>query len=456
MLILFFRRSFHARIVTMFIVVLLISLCAAYMFTYVFYPEHHRSEQSLSTVEDGINALLLSEEAASIADLEANAREHQATLTVLDEEQQLQYRSEAAQPISDASINNFSSLSEGESSFVFKGTEELFEIAIARPINGELHTLVYQVDLSAESQAVRDIIIASLLVVFIVGSILFLIASTPIVSPINLLSKAAKKMATGDFSVYIQKKREDEIGELVDNFNYMSKELQKVENMRQEFVSNVSHEFKAPMTTINGFTQAIRDGVVKENEREEYLAIIQSSTQRLSRLSDHLLQLASLESEHHPLQMTSYALDEQIRRVILSTRLLWEEKHIDIQVELPSITIEADQDLMEQVWMNLFTNAIKFSHSHGTIWVNVIVLPQQIKLVIEDEGIGIAEEHLSYVFDRFYTVDEARTPEKSGNGLGLPLVQRIVDAHGFSINVQSKINEGSTFTVTIMPSISYD
>lgn len=236
----------------------------------------------------------------------------------------------------------------------------------------------------------------------------------------------------------------------------MSKELQKVENMRQEFVSNVSHEFKAPMTTINGFTQAIRDGVVKENEREEYLAIIQSSTQRLSRLSDHLLQLASLESEHHPLQMTSYALDEQIRRVILSTRLLWEEKHIDIQVELPSITIEADQDLMEQVWMNLFTNAIKFSHSHGTIWVNVIVLPQQIKLVIEDEGIGIAEEHLSYVFDRFYTVDEARTPEKSGNGLGLPLVQRIVDAHGFSINVQSKINEGSTFTVTIMPSISYD
>lgn len=207
MLILFFRRSFHARIVTMFIVVLLISLCAAYMFTYVFYPEHHRSEQSLSTVEDGINALLLSEEAASIADLEANAREHQATLTVLDEEQQLQYRSEAAQPISDASINNFSSLSEGESSFVFKGTEELFEIAIARPINGELHTLVYQVDLSAESQAVRDIIIASLLVVFIVGSILFLIASTPIVSPINLLSKAAKKMATGDFSVYIQKKK---------------------------------------------------------------------------------------------------------------------------------------------------------------------------------------------------------------------------------------------------------
>ncbi|EZH67081.1 hypothetical protein DH09_03860 [Bacillaceae bacterium JMAK1] len=449
MLFLLWRQRFHVRIVITFIVVLFVSLLIAYVYAYFMYPEHYQSELSVTSIESGMNTVLQAKELDSFEDIEELAQSFHAEVIAVNANRDVAFATEQASSISATSTDRMDRLDELETAFTFRSDVDMFEVVVPQEVQGEDYAFVYQFDITEESEAVRHVVLVVLMIVLIIGSLGFLVASTPIISPINQLSNAARKMAKGDFSVYIKKKREDEIGELVDNFNYMSKELQQIETMRQEFVSNVSHEFKSPMTTINGFVQAIRDGVVKEDEQKEYLDIIHSSTQRLSRLSDHLLQLASLESEHHPIEKHEYLVDEQIRRVVLSTQLLWEQKNITINIDLPQIMIVADQDLMEQVWMNLLTNAIKFSDRGGVIDIEAKHERGKFTIIFRDQGIGIPKEHLPYVFERFYTVDTSRTPQISGNGLGLSLVKRILDLHKFTIKVESKRNVGTSMYVTI-------
>lgn len=263
--------------------------------------------------------------------------------------------------------------------------------------------------------------------------------------------KAQEKISEGDFNLSMDKNAEGlgPFGELVDSVNNMAFELNKMEKMRQEFISNVSHEIQSPLTSIRGFAQALRNNKLSHENRLHYLNIIESESMRLSKLSDNLLKLASLEADTIKFESRVYRLDKQLRRIILACEPQWSNKNIDIDVSLEEIEIKADEDMMSQVWINLINNSIKFTSEGGKISVNLHQQGEIIEFKISDTGIGIAEEDQRHIFDRFYKADKSRKPSIKGSGLGLSIVKKIVDMHNGTIDVQSKLGTGTTFTVSL-------
>jgi two-component system, OmpR family, phosphate regulon sensor histidine kinase PhoR len=264
---------------------------------------------------------------------------------------------------------------------------------------------------------------------------------------------ALARIAKGDFTVRLDNnfgERENELfGELVTSVNRTALELDQMETMRQEFISNVSHEIQSPLTSIRGFAQALQNDRLSQEERNHYLGIIETESRRLSRITEDLLKMAALESEHATLEPRPYRLDKQIRRLILTCEPQWTEKKIDMEVDLEEIEITADEDLLSQVWNNLIHNSIKFTPSGGKIGVILRRLVDKVEFTITDSGIGISAVDQERIFERFFKADKSRTQSNGGSGLGLSIAKKIVDMHQGSISVQSQVGAGSIFTVTL-------
>ncbi|MBS4197361.1 sensor histidine kinase [Lederbergia citri] len=302
-------------------------------------------------------------------------------------------------------------------------------------------------------------LINSLLGFFIFGCCMFLISRIfsrqrqRHIEFIQSIINAMRQIARGDYNVRLSKIsghefRDDPFSQIVDNINYMSRELGQLEQMRQEFVSNVSHEIQSPLTSISGFARALQNEQLKHNERLHYLTIIETESQRLSKLSDNLLKLTSLESSQYPFELKEYRLDKQLQHIVLACEPQWSAKEIEFDLSLDKMNIIADQDLLDQVWMNLLNNAIKFTPDGGTISIKISNLNGDVAVTITDTGIGIAEKDQLHLFERFYKADKSRNRNISGSGLGLSIVKKIIDMHGGTVSVTSKQNEGSTFIVT--------
>jgi signal transduction histidine kinase len=332
--------------------------------------------------------------------------------------------------------------------FIMSNKDETAIVGVPR-INEEKDALIIKINFSSIFHNVKRTLFISLLTVLVIGSLLIMFMSGYIVKPIKRLTSAAKKMASGDLSVRLKHNNPDEFGELMESFNHMARELQKIDSVRDDFVSNVSHEMQSPLTSIRGFTRALQDGVIPLEEQKEHLDIIYEETLRLSRLSDNLLRLASLDSEHHPFNLTTYQLDEQLRRTIVLAEPQWAKKNIRIELDLLPCEITVDKDLFEQVWQNLINNAIKYTGPDGVIYVAIEMSASSVKISIRDSGQGIPEKDLPYIFDRFYMVDKARSSALRGNGLGLSIVIKILKLHDCTIDVESRVGEGTQFTVTI-------
>jgi two-component system, OmpR family, phosphate regulon sensor histidine kinase PhoR len=265
------------------------------------------------------------------------------------------------------------------------------------------------------------------------------------------LSQAMQRMAKGDFNVNVDvdKHFPGQFRPLVNSFNAMATELGQMEQVRQEFISNVSHEIQSPLTSINGFARALKNDELSPETRNHYLDIIETESMRLSRLSDNLMKLTSLESKHHPFETKPYRLDRQLRHILLACEPQWQQKQLDMDIELPECTIEGDEELLSQVWTNLFYNAIKFTPEKGTIKLHLLPEGKQYRIVVSDNGPGIADEHLPHLFERFYKVDKSRNRSGSGSGLGLSIVRKIVEMHGGEVSVSSRVGEGTSFTVVL-------
>jgi len=262
---------------------------------------------------------------------------------------------------------------------------------------------------------------------------------------------AMRKLSRGDFNVSLDIRQavDNQFGQLIRSFNDMAARLGDMEKMRQEFISNVSHEIQSPLTSIRGFARALRNPRLSDEERNHYLDIIETESMRLSRLSDNLLKLTSLESEHHPFEPVRYRLDKQLREVILAFEPQWTDKSIDVDVNLEEGEIVADRDLMNQVWGNLIHNSIKFTPSGGTIGIRLKFAEGDAEVLFSDTGIGIGEEDLPRIFERFYKADKSRNRSAGGSGLGLAVVKKIVDLHRGSIDVRSEPGKGTAFTVRL-------
>ncbi|WP_138755815.1 sensor histidine kinase [Paenibacillus sinopodophylli] len=284
-----------------------------------------------------------------------------------------------------------------------------------------------------------------------VGSVLILIAARYLVMPLKMMTNAATRMSEGDFTVRLPVRRVDELGELAEGMNKMALSLSQLEMMRQDFVSNVSHEIQSPLTSIGGFAEALRSGDVTEAERERYISIIKQESMRLSRLSENLLNLASLDSRQHPFHPQPYRLDRQLRDVVLACEPQWMAKRQTVELLMEETIITADCDQLNQVWMNLFANSMKFTPEDGKIYFVLSEQDGYAVIRISDTGIGIGEEERERIFERFYKGDLSRNRSQGGSGLGLSIAQTVVHIHGGSIelDLNAKQLEGASFLVRL-------
>ncbi len=263
--------------------------------------------------------------------------------------------------------------------------------------------------------------------------------------------EATQRIAKGDFSVRLDNtfRASEPVSVLVKSMNDMALELNQMEKMRQEFISNVSHEIQSPLTSIRGFAQALENDQLSLEERHHYLGIIENESTRLSRITEDLLKLASLESERLTFEPKPYRLDKQIRSLILISEPQWADKGLDMDVALEETEITADEDLLSQVWINLIHNSIKFTPQHGRVCISVRRQDGQMHFRISDTGIGISEDDQAHVFERFYKADRSRTRSAGGSGLGLSIAKKIVEMHRGTIEVDSRLGSGTTFAVCL-------
>ncbi len=310
------------------------------------------------------------------------------------------------------------------------------------------YALFIRPDLSLEENTIKRVMLTTLLLVLIIGSSIFVILMRYVVRPIQHLTEATKKVAVGDFTVRINSKRHDEIGDLSRSFDHMAHDLRHLEEMRQEFVANVSHEIQSPLTSIGGYARVLQDRMLDELERKKYLGIIQKETERLSKLSENLLKMTTLDADNPMFHLRIYSLDEQLREVIVSLEAMWAEKGIEVQVDLKEVQIEADYDQLSQVWINLLSNSIRYTESNGVITIQMKEKAGKVMVEVRDTGCGIPEVDQAHVFDRFYKADKARS-SNGGSGLGLAIVQRIVHLHKGNISLESKVGIGTTITITL-------
>ena len=308
-----------------------------------------------------------------------------------------------------------------------------------------------QIDKERVVDGVIGAVFETLILSALIGFILVAVVFKHVIGPIRKMSEATKKIAKGDFKTQIEtkKNRNDEIGILTDNFNMMVRELESNEYLSKEFMSNVSHEFKTPIASIQGFAKLLKDDGISDKEKAEYVDIIIEESERLANLSNNIQHLSKLENKTELIKKEKVAIDEQIRKCIVILNNELEEKNIEIGMdEDKDVFLNVNEDMFYQVWINLINNAIKYTDNNGRIDIIIDEFKDKVRIEVKDTGRGISEENLEKIFEKFYQEDSSHNSE--GNGLGLAIVKKIVDLHKASIEVKSKLGEGSSFIVTIL------
>ena len=276
--------------------------------------------------------------------------------------------------------------------------------------------------------------------------------SERIVSPLRNMAAVSKKFAKGNFSERVAVVGRDEIADLSVAFNNMADSLEEMENMRNSFIANVSHDLRTPMTTISGFIEGINSGAIPEEKRSYYLNIIASEVKRLSRLVNELLDITKLESGKRKFVFESFDICEKARLILISFEQKIEDKKLEVQFECfdDNVDVFADKDAVHQALYNLCDNAIKFSREGGLLRVSILRGDHgKIKVSVYNEGEGIAKEDIPYVFDRFYKSDRSRGLDKTGSGLGLYIAKTVLEAQDERITVNSVSGEYCEFVFTL-------
>lgn len=285
---------------------------------------------------------------------------------------------------------------------------------------------------------------------FIIATVLTLYISRYILSPVEQLSDASKKVAHGDFTVQIPLDSDsDELNVTISNFNSMVRELRSIETLRDDFIANVSHEFKTPLSAIEGYAMLLQEKNLGDKEREECAKKILQSTARLNDLTGNILLLSKLDNQNYPQENTTFSLDEQIRQAILMFESVWTKKQIDIDCDMPDVSFVGPQSLLNHVWINLIGNAVKFVKGDGSGRITVRLMPSEKNVVVTvaDNGIGMDDKTIAHIFEKFYQGDTSR--RSSGNGLGLALCKKIVESLHGTITAKGAPGEGSVFTVVL-------
>lgn len=311
------------------------------------------------------------------------------------------------------------------------------------------YALFLRPDITLLFNEARVLLAWTLLFTIILSIVLIAFSMIYLVKPISKLTQATKSLAYGDYQVELATGRRDELGELSRSFLGMANQLEQMEDVRKEFISNISHDIQSPLSNIKGYTNLLgKDSLTKE-EKEHYLFVIQDETTRLSSLTKQLLLLASLDRMDDLMDKKPFNLGEQLKELIRNHQWQAGEKGIMMSYDLPEIEIVGDPSLLNTVWDNLLTNAIKYNKPDGTIEVALEKKGEYVIIDFKDTGVGLNDAELERIFDRFYRADAARSRTIEGTGLGLSIVETIIKLHDGKIHVESKENSGSTFRIEI-------
>lgn len=281
----------------------------------------------------------------------------------------------------------------------------------------------------------------------IVGSLVAFIFGRIPLKPVREIIDATNKLAAGDFSARISFSRTTVFRELRDSFNRMAQELNSIEVLRSDFVNNFSHEFKTPIVSIKGFAELLKMDALTPEERNEYLDIIVRESSRLATMATNVLNLSRVENQTILTERKRFNLSEQIRRCILLLQTSWEQKMLDLDIDLQEVYLYGNEEMMSQLWVNLLDNAVKFSETGSKISVELHQNGHRAEVAVRDYGRGITPEEIAHIFDKFYQGSTAHMAQ--GNGLGLTLARRIVQLHGGTIDCVSDPDQWTEFIVRL-------
>nr|WP_294682739.1 HAMP domain-containing sensor histidine kinase [uncultured Anaerotignum sp.] len=306
-------------------------------------------------------------------------------------------------------------------------------------------------EIEASLKEMYEISVISLFFVSLLGLIVSYITAKYVALPLMRMNRAAKVIANGNFEERVDVTSSDELGELAQSFNHMAESLQTHEKVQKDFIANISHDLRSPLTSMQGFLTAMLDGTIPPEKQERYLKIVLEETERLSRMTQSIVELSRAQSSTILLEETDFELNELIRWNIEMLEPQLEEKNVQIHgiYEAEQTMVHGDKDKISRVLQNLLSNAAKFSPQNGVIEVETTLDKKKVLISVKDEGPGISEEDQKYVFDRFFKTDTTRNMDKTGSGIGLAIVREFLQAHGETITVKSEKGRGATFVFSL-------
>lgn len=296
---------------------------------------------------------------------------------------------------------------------------------------------------------VSPVLLAVLVVLVssLVGSVLAIGLYSLSFKEFNHFRAAMNKVAKGDFTVTLPDSQESYMHELNASFNSMVRSLKSIETLKTDFISDFSHEFKTPISSICGFAKLLKNPNISEEEKQEYIDIIITESNRLTQLSKNTLSMSKLDNQETIYEKKPYRLDEQLRHCALLFQTEMESRQIDFSLTGEDVIYVGSEDLTQQLWINLISNAVKFTPNGGSIEITVTHDENNANVSVKDTGCGMDEETKARIFDKFWQGDTSRSV--AGNGLGLAIVKKIVQIAGGTIDVRSEPNKGTTFNVVL-------
>lgn len=306
-------------------------------------------------------------------------------------------------------------------------------------------------DLASLKDGFINISYMTLAIIFLCAFVVLGLFTATVYIPIRKITRAARDYSEGNFDAQINIHTNDEIGYLAASLNYMATELSTLEEDQRNFIANVSHDFRSPLTSIKGYIEAIMDGTIPHEMQDKYLNIILFETERLNKLTQSMLELNKYGAKGTMLDISSFDINNTIKLVVQSFEGTCQEKKISFELILTGHTsfVCADMSKIQQVLYNLIDNAIKFSNPDSTITIETTEKNEKVFISVKDTGIGIPKESLKKIWERFYKTDLSRGKDKRGTGLGLAIVKEIISAHNENINVISTEGVGTEFIFTL-------
>lgn len=327
--------------------------------------------------------------------------------------------------------------------------KEFFDYAKPIVVSGEVKYILYLRQnrdfIDSIVSSLKKTIIGAVFITLIVAMILSYFISSAITVPIYKLTDSAAKMAEGDFEPIVSLSSGDEISKLTDTFNYMAKEIKKSEDMRMEFLANVSHELKTPLTSIKSYSETLLENEMDRETEKNFMEVINTEAGRMSDLVKDLLELSRFDYKEKVFNKTYFNLDSTVRKAIRKISIEAEKKHQKIKYKnIDAIeNVFADSTAVEQILLNIISNAIKYTNENGKINITLSQNLDMAQIVVEDNGVGIPSEDLPRIFERFYRVDKARSRQMGGTGLGLSIAKKMVEENDGTIELQSEVGKGT-------------